>query len=185
MMLVVTTSGRFFCEITDFVKSVNQTNVVLVGIPYRYDLGSSQINSEIEIHNIKLEKLAKKFSHVNVIKVDSSKQQYTTHGQHLNRLGKELLSSHLLLHIYSTLEKERESAIVLTWRDNCPQVKSLAANPDNQNMRANDSIREKLISNHCLGKGSMANSAVNYYTKVDESKMLKIRTSNRTKKARY
>lgn len=114
---------KVFCEVTDFVKSVNQTNVVLVGIPYRYDLRSSQINSEIEIHNRKLGKLAKKkFSHVNVIKVDNSRQQYTTYEQHLNRLGKELLSSHLLLHIYSTLEKDRGSAIGLAWRDNYPQV---------------------------------------------------------------
>jgi hypothetical protein len=117
--------------------------------------------------------------------VDSSRQQYTTHGQHLNGLGKELLSSHLLLHIYSTLEKERDTIIVLAWRDKYPQVKSLAANPDNQGLRANNSIREKLISNPCLGKDSMANDAVNSYTKVDESKILKIRTSNRIKKARY
>jgi hypothetical protein len=50
-------------------------------------------------------------------------------------------------------------------------------------MRANDSIREKLISINCLGKDSLASGAVNGNTKVDESKMLKIRTSNRTKKA--
>ncbi|PNF15756.1 hypothetical protein B7P43_G11018 [Cryptotermes secundus] len=174
---------KVFCEITDFVKSVNHTNVVLVHIPYRYDLRSSQINSEIGIHNRKLDKLAKKFSHVGVIKVDNSRQQYTTHGQHLNGLGKELLSSHLLLHIYSTLGKESDSVIVLTWGDNYSQVKSLAANPNKQCMRANGSIRKELISNPCLGKGCMANGAVNSYTKVDESKILKIRTSNRTKKA--
>jgi hypothetical protein len=101
-----------------FVKSGDQTNVILVGIPHRYDLRSSQINSEIEIYNRKLDKLAKTFTHVNVVKVDSNRQQCTTHGQHLNGLGKELLSSNLLLQIYSTLEKARGPTIALAWRDN-------------------------------------------------------------------
>jgi hypothetical protein len=174
---------KVFCEVTDFVKSVNQTNVVLLGIPYRYDLGNSQINNEIEIHNRKLGKLAKKFPHVNVIKVDSNRHQYSTHGRHLNGLAKELLSAHLLLHIYSTLEKDRSSAIALAWGDNNPQVKTLDANPVNQDMRASDSIRGKLISFHCPGKDSLTSGAVNGNTKGNESKVLKIRTSTRTKKA--
>jgi hypothetical protein len=79
--------------------------------------------------------------------------------------------------------KKTGSAIALAWGDNYPQDKSLAGDPVNQDVRANDSIREKLISIPCLGKGSMVSGAVNGYTKVNESKMLKIRTSNRTKKA--
>jgi hypothetical protein len=123
-----------FCEVISFVKSVDQTNVILVGIPHRYDLGSSQINSEIEIYNRKLDKLAKTFTHVNVVKVDSNRQQYTTHGQHLSGLGKELLSSNLLLHIYSTLEKVRGPTIALAWRDNYSQGNSLPTTLDNQDM---------------------------------------------------
>jgi lysophospholipase L1-like esterase len=96
---------KAFHDVISFVKSVNQTNVILVSIPYRYDLMNSHINSEIKIFNRKLCKLTKIFSHVNVIEVDNNIQEYTTHGLHLNGLGKELLFSNLLLHIYSAFGK--------------------------------------------------------------------------------
>jgi hypothetical protein len=38
---------KAFHDVISFVKSVNQTNVILVSIPYRYDLMNSNINSEI------------------------------------------------------------------------------------------------------------------------------------------
>jgi predicted Ser/Thr protein kinase len=99
-----------FHGVISFVKSVNQTNLILVSIPYRHDLMNSHINSEIKIFNMKLCKLAKYFSHVNVIEIDNHRQLFTTHGLHLNGWGKELLSSHLL-HIYSILEEDKGSTI--------------------------------------------------------------------------
>jgi hypothetical protein len=174
-----------FYEVISFVKSVDQTNVILVGIPHRYDLGSSQYNSEIEIYNRKLDKLAKIFTHVNVVKVDNNRQQYTTHGQHLNGLGKELLSSNLLLQIYSTLEKASGPTIALAWRDNYSQGNSLHTILDNQDMITNSSIRDKSINIPNLGKDCMAGGAVDDNTSVVQSRMPKIRTSKRTKKARY
>jgi hypothetical protein len=94
---------KVFQFVTNFVKRVNQTNVILISIPYRYDITNSQLNSEIKTFNRKLCKLAKAFSHVNVVEVDNNRQLFTTHGLHLNSLGKEMLSSYLLLHIYSAL----------------------------------------------------------------------------------
>jgi hypothetical protein len=87
--------------VTNFVKSVNQTNIILISIPYRHDSRNFHTNKKIKIFNRILCKLAKIFSHVNVIEVDNNRQLFTAHGSHLNRLGKALLSGYLLLHIYS------------------------------------------------------------------------------------
>jgi hypothetical protein len=76
----------------------------------------SCINSEVKIFNRKLCKLAKIFSHVKIIESDNDRQLFTTHGLHLNRSGKELLFSHLLLHIYSALEVDTCSTVALPGR---------------------------------------------------------------------
>lgn len=70
-------------DVTRFAKSIIQTNVVLVSIPYRHNL--------IKIFNRKLCKSAKIFSHVKATEADNDRQLFTTHGLHLNRLGKELI----------------------------------------------------------------------------------------------
>jgi lysophospholipase L1-like esterase len=80
----------FFNDVTSFVKSVNQTNIILISIPYRYDFKNSYINSEIKSFNRKLYKLTKIFSHVNVIEADNNRLLFTKHGLHLNGLGREL-----------------------------------------------------------------------------------------------
>jgi hypothetical protein len=137
---------KVFHDVINFVKSVKHTNVILVGIPYRYDLISSHINSEIINFNRKLCKLAKIFSRVNVIEVDNNRQLFTTHGLHLNGLGKELLSSHLLLHIYSSLEVGTGSSIALAWRDGYLQASPPIAISDSQDLTTNNIIWDKLVS---------------------------------------
>jgi hypothetical protein len=77
---------KVFHDVINFVKCVKHTNVILVSNPYRYDLISSHINSEIKNFNRKLCKLAKILSHVNVIEIGNNRQLFTTHGLHLNGL---------------------------------------------------------------------------------------------------
>jgi hypothetical protein len=145
---------------------------------------NSHINSEIKIFNKKLCKLAKIFPHVNVIKVDNNRQQYTTHGLHLNGLGTELLFSNLLLHIYSALEKDSGSIIALAWRDNHSQVISSTAISDNQDLITNI-ILAKLISTTRLAKDGLASCVVNGNMNMGTSRMMETRISNRTTKAHY
>jgi hypothetical protein len=51
---------KVFYEVTNFVKSVSQTNI-LISIPYRHDSRNFHINSEIKTFYRKLCKLAKIF----------------------------------------------------------------------------------------------------------------------------
>ena len=90
-----------FKNMTDFITNVNHTNIILTGIPYRYDVtGDSHVNSKIRAPNSKLQKLAKICNHVNIIEPANSRFLYTRHDLHLNKCGKELLSNQLALHLF-------------------------------------------------------------------------------------
>jgi hypothetical protein len=175
---------KVFPDVISVLNAFYKINVILVSISYRYDLTSSHINSEIINFYRKLCKLAKIFSHVNVIEVDNKRQLFTTHGLHLNRLGKELLSSHLLFHIYSALEVGTGSLIALAWRDGYLQGSPPPAISDNQDLITNNIIWDKLVSIPCSVKESSASCAVNGNINIDNPRLLKTRTSTRVKKAR-
>jgi hypothetical protein len=148
-------------DVISFVRSLNPTNVILVNIPYRHDLVNSNVNNEIKIFNRKLGKLAKFFPHFNVIEGGNNKQQFTTHGLHLSGLGKELLFSHLLIHIYSTPKRDTGSTIALVWRGHFSQAIPSTGTLDNQTSVTNDIILDKLTSILCLAEDSSASCPVN------------------------
>ena len=59
-------------------------------VPYRHDLVNwSCVNNEINSSNRKLEKLKKNQKHVTVVRADSHRELFTSHGLHMNRLDKE------------------------------------------------------------------------------------------------
>ena len=107
-------SRNAFKNITDFITSVNHTNIILIGVPHRYDVtNDSHVNSKIRTLNCQLQKLAKICNHVNIIEPANSRFLYTRHGLHLNDSGKELLSNQLVLHIFSVLEGTKATPIAL------------------------------------------------------------------------
>ena len=116
-------SRNAFKNITTFIKNVNHTNMILISVPYRYDLTDySHVNSTMKSLNSKLLKLAKIFSHVSIIEILNNRLLFTKHGLHLNESGKELLSNQLVLHIFSILEEVIFNPITLEWYDKNPQV---------------------------------------------------------------
>ena len=63
-------SRNAFKNITNFTKNVNHTNIILISVPYRYDvMDYSRVNSTIKSFNSKLLKPAKIFSHVSIIDI--------------------------------------------------------------------------------------------------------------------
>jgi hypothetical protein len=111
-------------NITNFIMNVNHTNIIIINVPYRYDvLNHPHINSSIKSFNSKLLKLANRFSHVGITEIENNRLLFTKHGLHLNKFGKELLSNQLGLSILSTLEKVSGNPIPLRWYDKKPQVK--------------------------------------------------------------
>jgi hypothetical protein len=87
-------SRNAFNNITNFIKSPNHTNIIVISVPYRHDvMNCSHANSKIKVLSHKLLKLAKIFSHVNVIEPANKRLLFARHGLHLNESGKELLSN--------------------------------------------------------------------------------------------
>jgi len=116
-------SRNEFKNITSFIKCVNHTNIILISVPYRHDITKDlHINSKIKALNSRLLKLAKIFSHVNIIEPSNNRLLFTKHGLHLNESGKELLSHQLVLHIFSVLEEISVNPMTLGWYDKTLQV---------------------------------------------------------------
>ena len=112
-----------FRNVTNFIKSVNHTNINVISFPYTHDVTDySQVNSTINSFNSKLLKLAKIFSHVNIIEIVNNRLLFTKNGLHLNDSGKELFSNQLVLHILSVLEEISVNPITLGWYDKNLQV---------------------------------------------------------------
>jgi hypothetical protein len=107
-------SRNAFNNITNFIKSANHTNIILISVPYRHDVTKcSDANSKIKILNRKILKLTKMFSHVNLIEPANNRLLFAKHWLHLNKSGKELLSNQLVLHIFSVLEEVNVYSIIL------------------------------------------------------------------------
>lgn len=80
----------------EFSKQNYHTNIIMLNIPHRYDLGggshSRAINDKISKFNIKLKKLQNTFSHVKILETTSERSYYSKHGLHFNDSGRELVA---------------------------------------------------------------------------------------------
>jgi len=63
---------RNLTSIVNFLDSTQNTNVILVEVPVRYDTGArSRVNEQIENYNKKLYKVTKSLKHVKLVKVST------------------------------------------------------------------------------------------------------------------
>jgi hypothetical protein len=119
-----------FSNITNLIKSVNHTNIIVVCVSHRHDLENySYINNNIRLLNSKPYRLAKIFKHVSILEVDNNRLLFTKHGLHLNVLGKRLLTNQLSLQILSLLGKVKVTPIPLGWYKKNLQVITHALTP--------------------------------------------------------
>jgi len=80
-------------NIIDFIQRNNQTNIILMTLTYRYDLPNSiAVNRTITSLNRKLKKTIKVFPHTYLMETDNTRSQFTSHGLHMNKLGKQLIT---------------------------------------------------------------------------------------------
>ena len=72
-------------NIIDFIQRNNQTNIILMNLPYRYDLpNSTAVNRIITSLNSKLKKTLKAFPHTYFMETDNTRTLFTNHGLHMN-----------------------------------------------------------------------------------------------------
>jgi len=82
-----------FQNITNFIKTNNHIIIILINVPFRYDLpNSTYVNSSISILNRKLKTLVKVFPQISFLETDNNRNLFTTHGLHLNKSDKRLVT---------------------------------------------------------------------------------------------
>ena len=80
-------------KITKFIQNNCNTNIILYGVPHRYDLAEySCVNRAIQAFNCKLRKVATLFKYVTILESNYNREYFTNHGMHLNGRGKRLVS---------------------------------------------------------------------------------------------
>jgi len=92
----------------------------MVSIPLRHDLAmNSQTNLEIWDFNNELKKIAKLFSHIDLVEMNFDRKYFTKHGLHLNNLGKEGLAKVIASQINKIIKcsSNDKPVISLQWKD--------------------------------------------------------------------
>jgi hypothetical protein len=75
--------GQNLTLIQTFLVDARHTNVILMGVPLRFDLNEgSGINDEIRIYIRKLQRLIKRFKNDQLIKTVSDRKLFTQHCLH-------------------------------------------------------------------------------------------------------
>jgi hypothetical protein len=117
---------RALNHISNFVKSNNHINIIVSNSPHRFDLMQfSCVNNDIRSFNRKLMKCLKPFNHVSILEMCGERKFFTTHGVHLNGLGKEeMAKKNSYPHVHIT-EPKKEPPIFLSWN-------SVNTSPDTQ-----------------------------------------------------
>jgi hypothetical protein len=73
-----------------FAERTNNTNVILLGAPYRYDMPpSSCINTEVKLFNKRLQNLMSTLNYVRVLSMSTERRHHNKHGLHLNKQRKD------------------------------------------------------------------------------------------------
>ena len=107
-----------FQNIGNFLVHNNHSNILLMSIPFRYDLPNShEVNKEISALNNKLEKLVRVLPHARFIYLNNDRNLYTKRGLHHNKLGKILISFQLAEYILTTFALNISIPIPLRWYD--------------------------------------------------------------------
>jgi len=91
-----------------FIETNKHTNIILTEVPHRYDLmRESCVNKETQRFNNKLREYMEIYEHVTVLQVNMDRSNFTTHGQHMNKVGKELIAGRIAVVIDCIVKKSK------------------------------------------------------------------------------
>ena len=93
-------SSKTFQNLRNYLVNLNHTNVLLLSIPFRFDLTNyDTMNSKITVLNKKLQKLTRTLPYTRFLDSDNNWKLFTNHGLHCNKLGKQLVTAQIAQHI--------------------------------------------------------------------------------------
>jgi len=118
-------------QLCKFVEEKKNVNLVILKAPQRHDLmPSSCVNSEVLRFNRQIEKRMKTYRNVKVLDTALDRKYFTTHGQHLNSSGKELISNKLSMVIKEMFVKKQSTPIRMPWKEISQLTELNHNNPD-------------------------------------------------------
>jgi hypothetical protein len=128
-----TNINNIITPLITFIDIFEHTNIIIVNIPIRYDLGhdldSISKKKKIVRYNEKLHKLLNLYTYVSIVEASSNRDYYTKHGLHLNNYGKEKLVKQIVSQINSVKRTANpKTPILLLWKENAEE--KVAVNED-------------------------------------------------------
>ena len=104
-------------NISHYVKNNSYTNIVLIGVPHRFDLpDTSCVNKEVGPFSNKLMKIVKPFKLATLLKFEPKREHITGHGMHLNATGKASTAKLIVNWVNSVFIQKREKPFILGWK---------------------------------------------------------------------
>jgi hypothetical protein len=105
-------------QLCKFSEQKTTVNLVIMKTPLRHDpMPTSCVNNEVLKLNRQIEKRVKFYPSVKLLDFDLDRSYYTTHGQHLNSSGKELIANKLAILIKHVLVKKQLIPIQMPWKE--------------------------------------------------------------------
>ena len=105
-----------FENIREYISPLTHTNILVLGIPFRFDLqNSTMVNSEICKINKKLSKLANASPNRGFLDSNNDSKLFTKHGLHRNKYGKQLIVTLIANYILSIFKQKSLPPILLAW----------------------------------------------------------------------
>jgi len=119
-------------QLCKFIEEKATVNLVIVKVPFRHDLKFlSCVNKEVIKFNRQIEKRVKTYLNAKLLDLGLDRSYYTTHGQHLNPLGKELIVNNLTILIKDVLAKKQPTSIQIPWQGLLEGTNQSHLNTDN------------------------------------------------------
>jgi hypothetical protein len=126
-----------FQNVRNLLSSVNHTNCLLLGIPFRYDLDDFlEVNCKIYQINKKLQKLTRVFPHTSFLEIVNDRNLFTNHGLHRNILGKKLTYTKITSWILTFFQDNTLSPLPLKWHDVQNKGESLEIKESNHSVNS-------------------------------------------------
>jgi hypothetical protein len=89
----VNSISAIITPVINFSQKYSNTNIIVLEIPHRHDLHhKDMVNIRIQSVNNRLKSILSRFKHVTMLDMNITRNYFTKHGLHLNKLGKEWLA---------------------------------------------------------------------------------------------
>ena len=136
-----------FQNIRNYLMSITNTNILLLNIPYRFDLPNYlTVNKKILMLNKKLQKLVRLLPHTKFLNSNNDRHLFTRHGLHHNKLGKHLITLQIVCHILAIFQHRSSSPKPLEWSKPTDETTSLSNNKQEETKTRNSSRQKKPIA---------------------------------------